>query len=152
MFGLAEQVEGSPSPGGLVDGELRLFDLRACRIKDMRPEAEQARLVFSRYAVRPDDDGVPRLYGVKGVREDHLLRRFHRADSLLFQPGHKLRVVDDGAEHDQPAGTAGLVFLDGLIELAQGKPYPHAESRCFGAQYYCHCLLLGTAAGLADWL
>ena len=70
VFGLAEQVEGSPSPGGLVDGELRLFDLRACRIKDMRPEAEQARLVFSRYAVRPDDDGVPRLYGVKGVRED----------------------------------------------------------------------------------
>ena len=85
----------------------------------------------------------PRLYGVKGVRED---------DPLPHVRIHDLRVVDDGAEHDQPAGTAGLVFLDGLIELAQGKPYPHAESRCFGAQYYCHCLLLGTAAGLADWL
>lgn len=90
----------------------------------MRPEAEQARLVFSRYAVRPDDDGVPRLYGVKRVRED---------DPLPHVRIHDLRVVDDGAEHDQPAGTAGFVFLDGLIELAQGKPYPHAESRCFGA-------------------
>ena len=42
MFGLAEQVERSPLPGGLVDGELRLLDFRACRVKDMRPEVEQA--------------------------------------------------------------------------------------------------------------
>mgnify|MGYP000252471170 CR=1 FL=1 len=47
MFGLAEQVERSPLPGGLVDGELRLLDFRACRVKDMRPEVEQARFVFA---------------------------------------------------------------------------------------------------------
>ena len=94
MFGLAEQVERSPLPGGLVDGELRLLDFRACRVKDMRPEVEQAHFVFARYAVRPDDDGVPRLYGVKRVRED---------DPLLHVRVHDLRVVDDGAEHDQPA-------------------------------------------------
>jgi hypothetical protein len=40
------------------------------------------------------------------------------------------------------------VFLDGLIELAQGKPHPHAKSRRFGAQYYCHCVLLSSVVGL----
>ena len=129
MFGLAEQVERSPLPGGLVDGELRLLDFRACRVKDMRPEVEQARFVFARYAVCPDDDGVPRLHGVKRVRED---------DPLLHVRVHDLRVVDDGAEHDQSAGAAGPVFLEGLIELAQGKPHPHANPRRFGAQYCCH--------------
>ena len=59
-------------------------------------------------------------------------------DPLLHVRVHDLRVVDDGAEHDQPAGAAGPVFLESLIELAQGKPHPHAKPRRFGAQYCCH--------------
>lgn len=129
MFGLAEQVERSPLPGGLVDGELRLLDFRACRVKDMRPEVEQARFVFARYAVCRMMTVSPGCTASSECARTTPCCMYVFMTCGLWMMGPSMTSLPE---------LRAPVFLEGLIELAQGKPHPHAKPRRFGAQYCCH--------------
>ena len=72
----------------------------------------------------PDEHGIAGPDVGRGLGADHALPGVAVED---------LRIVDDRTEHDQPP-LAFFLEGEGLVELAQGQPDAHAETRCAGAK------------------
>lgn len=114
MFLLSDDDHTVPFIHELLGGELRLLDVRTCRVHDLK--AARLRLVVDRgaHAVRADDDG-PLL---------HLLEAVYRTDAFAAQPVNHLRVVDDGAERTGSPVSRSILSgnLDGALDaIAKAK-------------------------------